>query len=83
MRVTLLAACALALAGVLPAAGHEMAWQTGASRIKSVGHCAKGPCQRRASFEASAPDRNVDPVKCRGQSVSANRAASRVDCKVR
>jgi hypothetical protein len=59
-----LASALIASAG--SATGHEIPWSNGAPRIKGYGHCAKGPCQRRAAFESSVPHRHLGNGKCGG-----------------
>ncbi len=49
-----------------PATVHEIPWSNGASRMKGYGHCAKGPCQRRAAFESSVPPRHLGRGRCEG-----------------
>lgn len=58
-------ACAL-ISSASPAPAHEIPWSNGSARIKGYGHCAKGPCQRRASFESSVPHRHITKSKCVG-----------------
>lgn len=58
-------ACAL-IASASPASAHEIPWRNGVARIKGYGHCAKGPCQRRAAFESSVPHRHLGKGKCEG-----------------
>ncbi len=68
------------LLGVVPAGAHEIAWSAGASRVKGVGHCAKGPCQKRASFDATVPHRHLGEWKCVGQGAGGYRFGSRFNC---
>lgn len=72
------AVLALAFAGALPAASHEIAWLAGVLRIKGVGHCAKGPCQHRAAFETTVPHRHLGGGKCEG--TGGSRTGTRFDC---
>lgn len=80
MKTPVLFAALVALSSVQPAVSHEIAWSSGASRIKGVGHCAKGPCQRRAAFETSVPHRHLGGGKCQGQDAGGYRFGSRFSC---
>lgn len=53
--------CSLAVLGT-PAFA-DTVWAAGTSQSRGFGHCAKGPCQRRATFEAPRPTRQV-PSTC-------------------
>ncbi|OYX98095.1 MAG: hypothetical protein B7Y80_17120 [Hyphomicrobium sp. 32-62-53] len=46
---------ALLAFSVTSATAHVMPWRDGDSRIKGFGHCAKGPCMKRADFGVSKP----------------------------
>ncbi len=35
------------------ASAHTMLWRAGEHRMKAFGHCAKGPCMKRADFGRS------------------------------
>jgi hypothetical protein len=83
MKTTVLVAAFLALASVQPAVSHDIAWPAGAPRIKGVGHCAKGPCQRRSAFEANVPHRHLGGGKCQGQDAGGYRLGSRFNCRDR
>lgn len=80
MKKTILVAAIIALASTHPVASHEIAWPVGAPRIKGVGHCAKGPCQRRAAFETTVPHRHRGGGKCEGQDAGGYRFGSRFNC---
>ncbi|MCB1505237.1 MAG: hypothetical protein AB7U75_05665 [Hyphomicrobiaceae bacterium] len=69
--------CAAALASALGAANasaHVMPWRAGDSRVKGVGHCAKGPCTKLVDWSSSKPHHHHgkiivigwshDPHKC-------------------
>ena len=80
MKTRVLFGALLAMSSVQPAASHEIAWPAGAARIKGVGHCAKGPCQRRAAFEATVPHRHLGGGKCQGQDAGGYRFICRFNC---
>lgn len=80
MKAIMLTAIAFCLIGGVPAGAHEIAWPAGASRVKGVGHCAKGPCQHRTSFEATVPHRHLDGGKCVGPGAEGYRFGSRFNC---
>lgn len=52
---------AFALIAISATAGatHNIPWRPGESRIKGVGHCAKGPCMKRVDWSTSKPHRHV------------------------
>ncbi|HEX2842681.1 hypothetical protein [Hyphomicrobium sp.] len=54
------------LANARPVLAHEIQWSKGAARTQGYGQCAKGPCQRRTSFESSVPHRHLGKGKCAG-----------------
>lgn len=84
MKALACTALAFALMASLPATAHDIAWQAGAARTKSFGHCAKGACQRRAAFEtATVPHRHVDRHNCVGQGAGGYRLGQRFDCRSR
>ena len=63
-----------------PASAHEIPWSNGAARITGFGHCAKGACQRRASFESSVPHRHVGKGKCAGLGAGGYAFGSKFAC---
>ena len=80
MKTTIVFGVLLAISSVQPAASHETAWPAGAPRIKGVGHCAKGPCQRRAAFETTVPHRHLGGGKCQVQAAGSYRFGNRFNC---
>lgn len=80
MKTTALFGALLAISSIQPAVSHEISWPAGAPRIKGVGHCAKGSCQRRAAFETTVPHRHIGGRKCQGQDAGGYRVGSRFNC---
>lgn len=80
MMKTVLCAIAMATLSATAVLGHEVAWPASAPRIKGVGHCAKGACQRRAAFEPTLPHRHVGSGKCAGQGAGGYRFGGRFTC---
>jgi hypothetical protein len=65
-RMLLTSLCVAIGAATFPAAAHQMPWRPGDARVTGFGHCAKGPCMRRADFGTTKPhshlrDRTVEP----------------------
>lgn len=58
---------AVAGVGLAAASAHEIPWHAGMSRQVGYGTCAKGSCQKRASFASSVPHRHLGAGKCQGQ----------------
>ncbi len=58
---------ALLTTSVASASGHEIQWRAGMSRTVGFGHCAKGPCMRRATFSSNVPHRHVSGGRCEGR----------------
>lgn len=82
MKNILVAAVACALiASASAASSHEIPWRNGAVRIKGYGHCAKGPCQRRAAFESSVPHRHLGNGKCAGLGAAGYTFGSSFTCR--
>lgn len=42
------------------ATAHDLPWRAGEQRQIGFGHCAKGPCMKRASWSRSKPHRHVN-----------------------
>ena len=66
-RKALLAGCTVAAfiaVAECEAGAHTLPWQTGESRIKGVGTCAKGPCMKRYDFSESEPHHHEILDKC-------------------
>lgn len=76
---------ALSMAGVIIAASaaadaHELPWPRGASHQVGFGHCAKGPCTKRASFAPSVPHRHVGGGWCIGKGAAGYSFGRRFRC---
>jgi hypothetical protein len=52
------------VANTRPVSAHEIPWSNGTARTQGYGRCAKGPCQRRASFENGVAHRHLGKGKC-------------------
>lgn len=83
MKIAGLAALAAVLMVAGPVSAHDIGWQAGSPRIKGVGHCAKGACQRRAAFDATVPHAHVSDSKCSGQGAGGYRFDAKFDCRRR
>lgn len=57
--VTLLVSAVISATLTSVVAAHIIPWRAGESRMKGVGHCAKGPCMKRYDFSASKPHRHM------------------------
>lgn len=45
------------------ASSHTLPWRAGESRLKGIGHCAKGACTKRIDWAASKPHCHLSPTK--------------------
>lgn len=59
---------------------HEISWRTGTPRTVGFGHCAKGPCMRRATFDVTVPHRHLGNGQCEGKGAAGFRFGSRFKC---
>lgn len=57
--IATVAAVSIFIASTLSANAHVIRWSKGGSRTVGFGHCAKGPCMKRASFFPSVPHRHL------------------------
>lgn len=66
--------------GAVPASSHSAEWRPGASQLLGIGHCAKGPCMRRASFLPNVPHRHMSKGVCVGKGAGGYRLGEVFPC---
>lgn len=62
------------------ALAHEIPWPRGMSRQIGFGSCAKGPCMKRTSFDASVPHKHVAGGECFGMDAAGYTMGRRFAC---
>lgn len=80
MRAFLLSVIVAGWLSGVPAVSHELPSPADVGRVKGVGHCAKGPCQKRANFGATVPHRHLGGGKCVGGGAAGYRFVGRFAC---
>lgn len=80
LKIKMLLPLILLATPITSAFAHEIPWPRGMSRQVGFGTCAKGPCMKRTSSEASVPHKHAGKGKCIGRGAGGYPYGLRFDC---